>query len=133
MKEKKGVTVYKCDYCNKKLFRKHAMFSHEIKCKQNPLNIRACFDCSMCEKVEIKFEPEIQTYHNNNDLTKSHSFKCLSKNIFMFPPKMEHSEGGLPSYVLHEGLEIDQEKMPILCNIKTSIDDRMNMFFKNIN
>jgi DNA-directed RNA polymerase subunit RPC12/RpoP len=130
MKEIKNVVVYKCDHCEKKLFRKHAMVNHEIKCSSNPLNIRDCFDCPMLEVVDIKYEPEPQTY--DNDLRDSRCFRCSSKKVFMYPPKMEHSAQGLPTYVEFNNEEITQERMPISCNIKQSQDNSFNGFWKTI-
>ena len=94
MKEIKNVVVYKCDHCQKKLFRKHAMVNHEIK-------------CSRC-------------------------FRCSSKKVFMYPPKMEHSAQGLPTYVEFNKEEITQERMPISCNIKQRQDNSFNGFWKTI-
>ena len=130
MKILENITVYKCEHCPKKLFRKHAMESHENKCSQNPKNIRACFDCAMCESVKIKYEPEPQIY--DGDLSESTAFKCMSKNVFMYPPKMEYSEKGVPSYVEFNNEEITQERMPIICNIKQRQDNSFNGFWKTI-
>jgi hypothetical protein len=123
-----NVTIYKCEHCNKKLFRKHAMINHEIKCKENPLNIRSCFDCSLCEMVKIKFELSTKTYEGE-ELGDSNSFKCKAKNIFMYPPKLKHSNNGIPEYVEHEGKEITQEEMPIECSKKISYGDEFNEMF----
>jgi hypothetical protein len=127
MKTLENITIYKCDHCSKKLFRKHAMTNHENKCSQNPKNIRACFDCAMCESVKIKYEPEPQIY--DGDLSESTAFKCMSKNVFMYPPKMEYSEKGIPSYVEYQNEEISQEKMPLTCDIKKRQSDDMELFF----
>ena len=106
--------VHSCDHCNKKLFREHAMKAHELKCSKNPLNIRACFDCSFCKKVGIEYEPEVQTYEDDT-LPKSSCFKCTAKNIFMCPPKVEHGKG-LPDVVWYGDEEISQESMPLKCD-----------------
>lgn len=130
MKIIENVVVYKCEYCDKKLFRKNAMINHEAKCSRNPLNIRACFDCAMCEKVNIKYEPEPQIYCGG--LSESTAFKCLSKNTYMYPPKIEFSEKGIPDYVEFNGEEIIQDKMPISCEIKQRQEDDLNSFFKEL-
>lgn len=36
-----NVTVYKCEFCNKKLYRKHAMIKHEDLCIHNTKKIKA--------------------------------------------------------------------------------------------
>ena len=117
MKVKENVTIYQCEFCYKKLFIEKAMLVHEVKCSQNPLNIRACFDCENMERVNIKYEPSVQTYENDN-LMSSTTFKCNAKKIFMFPPKFEHSEKGVPEYVEYNGEEITQESMPLNCEQK---------------
>jgi len=120
---KKNIDVFQCEYCSKKLFRKHAMVNHELKCSMNPINIRACFNCDFCEKIEIKYEGEPQTF-GNNDLRSSNSFKCTKKQTFMFPPKVEYGRGA-PGYVEFNGEEIIQEKMPLKCEFQKeeSIED----------
>lgn len=130
MKVKNNVTVYQCDFCNKKLFRKNAMVNHEIKCSKNPKNIRACFDCVHCEVVNILFESDVQTYNDDDDtLIESKTFKCNKKNIFMFPPKLEYRENGVPSYVEYKGDEIMQEKMPLICEVKDSQTELFKIIF----
>lgn len=112
MKVIDNITVYKCDHCSKKLFRKHAMQIHEKKCTKNPKNIRACFNCTFCKRIKIKYEPE-----SGGLLQESTSFKCTTKNIFMFPPKLEHPVERLPSYVEYRDKEILQDKMPLTCDM----------------
>jgi len=115
MKVFTDVTIYKCDFCPKKLFKKSAMIAHEQKCKSNPANIRGCFNCIHCDKVPIKYDPG----YNYDLLIESHSFKCNAKeNVFMFPPKLEHSKNGVPEYVIYEEEEITQRKMPIKCDLQ---------------
>ena len=106
--------VHYCDHCNKKLFREHAMKSHELKCSKNPLNIRACFDCGFCEKVKIEYSPLAQTFENEDSLNSS-CFKCTAKDVYMYPPKVEHGKG-LPDVVWYKNEEIEQESMPLRCD-----------------
>lgn len=107
------------------------MEAHENRCSQNPLNIRACFNCSHCERVEIKYEPQIQTYEEAEVLVKSSAFKCNAKNKFMFPPKFEYSDKGVPEYVEYKGEEISQEKMPLECDLRKeyTLEDYFNIGF----
>lgn len=127
MKEKLNVTVYQCDHCSKKLFRKNAMVNHEVKCSKNPLNIRACFDCSLCKRVDIQFEPSIQVYTEADRLRNTTSFRCSSKKVFMYPPKLEYSENGVPEYALYNDDEITQEKMPLKCDLQ-KIEENIDFF-----
>lgn len=121
MKTRNNITVYQCDFCSKKLFRKQAMEKHEIKCSSNPANIRACFDCEFCEKVSIMYEPESYSMNSESIFKASFSFKCNKKEVFMYPPKVEHGSG-IPSYVLHKGEEILQEPMPLKCEFQKPIE-----------
>jgi hypothetical protein len=53
----KNVTVYKCEHCGKKLFRKHAMEKHEKFCYRNPANRHICFEgCEYLKREDIKDE-----------------------------------------------------------------------------
>jgi len=122
MKTKTNVTVYQCEFCNKKLFRKSAMELHENKCTHRPLNIRACFNCPLVDKVKIKYEPSYNFYGADNMIT-SFTFKCTAKEIFMYPPRIEHSVNGVPGFVECNGEEITQEAMPIECDLKPEMED----------
>ena len=116
MEIKNNITVYKCDHCSKKLFRKHAMAAHEIRCSKNPENIRACFTCIHLKSVEMRYEGNLPTYHE--ELRDGTCFKCTKKDIFLYPPKLEYNENGVPGYTEFEGEEIEQEKMPITCLLR---------------
>ena len=127
MKTIENVTLYKCDFCGKKMQRKHAMIEHEKKCSHNPLNKRKCLEfCENLVRVEIFVEPSVQTYTQSDELVKSSCFKCKAKNIFMYSPKIEHSNRGVPDYVLHNEKEIIQEPMPLHCDL---FDNYLKPFF----
>lgn len=87
------------------------MIRHEKKCSSNPDNHRDCFDCSHCVKVPIEYEGD----NTGGMMRSSSTFKCSKKNIFMYPPKFEHSDQSIP-YAEHEGEEIVQEKMKQDCD-----------------
>jgi uncharacterized radical SAM superfamily protein len=54
MKVTENVTVYQCEHCGKKLFRKHAMIKHEELCNNNHKNYKACMaGCAFLEKTQI--------------------------------------------------------------------------------
>ena len=127
MEIKNNITVYKCDHCSKKLFRKQAMAAHELRCSKNPENIRACFGCANLERVDIEFETTVQTY--DYELRKGSCFRCRAKNIFMHPPKLEYNEKGVPVYTEFEGEEIEQEKMPLLCELRVDEFEEINEMF----
>lgn len=115
MKVIENVTLYKCDHCGKKLQRKHAMEAHEKKCSSNPENDRMCSSCIFLEKVNISYEPHVQSYEGT--LNSSICFKCTKKDIFMFPVSFEYSNKGVPPYVEYQGEEIIQQPMLKECDI----------------
>jgi len=116
MKIKNNITVYKCDHCSKKLFRKHAMEAHELSCSKNPKNIRACFSCMHLKSVEMRYEGNPQIF--NDELRDGTCFKCTKKDIFLYPPKLEYNEKGVPEYTEYKGEEIEQERMPMTCLLR---------------
>ncbi|AIM37395.1 hypothetical protein KO02_12355 [Sphingobacterium sp. ML3W] len=119
MRTQENVTVYHCDFCKKKLFRKHAMLKHEEGCEQNPKNKIACFSgCRHLEHIEIEFD--VFSHHAYEDgepilhSRKSSCFKCMTKNTLMYTFAAEKRD--LPSKYL-EDFE-NQEPMPkIKCNL----------------
>ena len=113
MKEIKNVTLYKCDHCGKKLQRKHAMVNHEAKCRSNPNNIKACFDCEYIDRVAIEYYSDFEW---DDGPCQSTAFMCTKKGVFMYPPKLEHSARGIPDITTYKGNEITQESMPIECD-----------------
>ena len=46
----KQVIQYTCDYCKKKLIRKQAMITHELRCTHSPVNQRPCLECKYLDK-----------------------------------------------------------------------------------
>lgn len=110
MKTKENVTLYECDFCKKKMQRKHSMENHEIRCAKNPANVPKCYDCENCEKVPIRYE------RNGGDiLEKGSAFVCnVQKDFFMFPPSIGFRGG--PPYSEYHGEEIEQNPMPMECD-----------------
>ena len=88
MKIKENITVFVCDHCGKKMFRRHAMEKHEIYCGQNPENDRACSYCDYMERREIKY------YYDGYDgehSGKSNGFYCIKIEKYIYPPFIEGS------------------------------------------
>ena len=112
MKVKQNVTLYICEHCKKKLFMKHAMVKHEIKCSMNPANFSACAGCNHLEEKPIEYTRfGYNGYVETEDVIETHTFHCkkLNKDIY-------------PSAVLHKGLPekypetfSEQEVMPVEC------------------
>jgi hypothetical protein len=56
MQEIKNVSIFKCDFCGKKSFRKCDTTAHEKWCSKNPANNHACFrDCRHLLKTEEEY------------------------------------------------------------------------------
>ena len=43
-------------------------------------------------------------------------FYCKAKKVYMYPPKAEHGDFGIPDYVTVDDEEISQERMPTECD-----------------
>jgi hypothetical protein len=113
----KDVTVYICDYCKKKLFRKYAMVNHELLCDKNPINNKACFGCIHLENEEV--ERYVDGYDGDYQTIKSGCFKCAKLDKLMFTWNAE--KRGLPE-AYPEDFE-EQKKMPKECRHFSSYDN----------
>jgi hypothetical protein len=85
---KQGVTVYKCEYCKKKLFVKSSMQKHEKYCNQNPENFKACLGCIKLEEVKItcyRYSAEAGAVVP----FKSNGFYCKALDKGVYPTKVE--------------------------------------------
>lgn len=78
MLTKPNVTVYQCEHCKNKMFRKHAMELHEKWCTKNPDNFMKCIGC---ENLEIKtFQ-----FMGYDGFVNAKCFSCKAKNVEMYP------------------------------------------------
>src|SRR5574342_182226 len=119
MKIKKGVTVYTCDYCKKKLFIKQAMERHEKWCYNNPENSKACFGCRFLEETEIPYDVNMNALGQNlgvifdayTETRTARGFHCKKLDKTLYPLKVEKK--GLP-LKYPETFE-NQEPMPKEC------------------
>lgn len=107
MKTKTGVTVYYCDHCKKKMFRKHAMEHHEKWCPKNPDNAKACSLCKHLE--ETKIEIYYDTFNGEGSMIRK-AFRCTKLDKLLYPLAVERR--GLN---LRFGTFDDQEPMPKEC------------------
>ena len=87
MKETNNVTVFQCDFCKKKLFRKHAMVKHEDWCTYNPKNFSACSGCAFIkERLEtIEIPSGSMEYSALTYQTKQ--FECTLLKKWLYPMK----------------------------------------------
>lgn len=97
--------IYKCDHCNKLYQVKGAAERHEKACHKNPDNERACFGCDNLDRRETS----IGMMGPWGEIEKPvNCLYCKSKDIFLYPPKVEHKGN---SFELGEG----NEPMPKVC------------------
>ena len=94
-------TIYECEHCGKYYKSKYHCEKHELMCKQNPANQRACFGCSNLSMKNIimegcDFDHEVTLLH------------CAVKDEFVYPPKVE-----IKGNALDVG---DNNPMPKECN-----------------
>jgi len=123
MKIKTNVTLYICEHCGKKMFRKYAMEQHEKWCSLNPENRRACEGCEHLQETTIEvsyghYDGSV-TYHN------AKAFRCTKLDKLLYPLKVEQ-RGLLEKYP--ETFE-DQQPMPKTCEYKTNTADYYNDVF----
>jgi hypothetical protein len=108
MKIKTGVTVYHCDHCKKKMFRKHAMEFHEKWCPKNPENEKACTGCAFLkeEKVTVYWDG----FDGEHDMQRN-GFRCTKLDKLLYPLAVQRRglDGRYPEHFA------DQEPMPKVC------------------
>lgn len=112
MKEKHNVTLYSCDFCNRKMQIKKAMIRHEKVCTKNPENYIACSDCKHCEATTKQFH--YQNHYYGDCYKEVKSFKCNALDKIMYPPKIEKTVIDFP-----ENFE-DEIVMPSKCEYQNS-------------
>ena len=112
-------TVYQCDYCGKKQYRKCDMTKHEKWCKKNPKNDHKCFQ--YC--VHLVRDRE-DCYDEGESPKTRRTFTCSLLNKKMYSYIAERRDIVRNLY--------DCERMPLQCD---SYKDRMDIYeiddFKN--
>lgn len=84
--------IYKCEHCRKMYQIKRFAEAHEEARAKNPENKRACFGCKFLNKREkvVYFD----TW--NGEATRTFELcHCSKKEIFLYPPKVEHKGNSL--------------------------------------
>lgn len=87
MKEKHNVTLYSCDFCNRKMQIKNAMIRHEKICTKNSDNFIACSGCDNCQ--EVKKTIHFDNHYYGDMQREVNSFYCKHHEKNMYPPKAE--------------------------------------------
>jgi hypothetical protein len=105
---KENITVYICQHCKKRYFKKNACEKHETICYSNPENFRACSGCDHLEETTNK------VFFDAWDGESSRTFKafrCKKLDKMLYPFKVE-AKGIIGKYP--ESFE-EQEPMPKKC------------------
>lgn len=111
MKITEGITLYQCEFCKKKYFRKHACENHEKFCPSNPDNFKACSGCVFLKEEKVEYVVSNHDYHDQG--RSSNGFRCSQKDQLLYPLKAERLK--LPQR-FPETFE-DQEPMPKECDL----------------
>lgn len=111
---KENVTVYSCEYCKKKLFRQHAMGTHEMMCTKNPDNYRPCYGCKYLEKKEFKVNIGMD-YMGNDVFDNKNLLYCNAKESCLQTPQVEMKGNAIYQEKI-EG-EIENNPMPKHCDL----------------
>ncbi len=74
-------TIFKCDHCGKRQFRKCDMVRHEKWCKENPSNKHKCFE--MCQHL-VKTEEQYIIQGEDGYVSKKTIFTCNVNSQRMF-------------------------------------------------
>lgn len=84
MKVKENITMYQCDFCNKRLLVKNAMIRHENACSKSPENHSECETCGNLEETEIAVEDYMGITR------KAKAFRCKHFDKLVYPAKVVH-------------------------------------------
>jgi len=129
MKTITGVTLYRCDHCNKAYRHKGHARKHEERCSSNPENQSACLGCPYLQKRQITYQHERVYYdylfnHQSNTTEKkqyteldertANTFFCPVKEVFMMHPKTKPYQDSIKT-VLHRAKQVEQIPMPTMC------------------
>jgi len=115
---KDNITLYVCEHCQRKMFRKHSMVNHEEKCDKNPKNHKACYGCIhlKIEEIEVEFG---RNYEDGEYITNtSHHYVCDKLKKMMFTWKAEKAK--LPEK--YPETFDEQKPMPNTCRSRTEYD-----------
>jgi hypothetical protein len=83
-----NITVYRCDFCKKKLFVKKAMERHEMYCGKNPENFKRCADgCIHLEEIRVDYW--VEDYHGDGYDKTAKGFRCNKLNKLLYPTIVE--------------------------------------------
>lgn len=115
MRVKENVIVYQCEFCKRKMFRKHSMERHEKWCDHNPDNFRKCHWCSHLETISVEYYITVYSPYGDLDETRKETtgFRCKKLDKMLYPFKAEKK--GLPDK--YPETFDGQEPMPKECDL----------------
>lgn len=107
---KENITVYICQHCKKRYFKKHACEKHETLCYSNPENFRACTGCEHLQEIDAEYW--MDTFDGGRAV-KTKGFRCTKLEKELYPFKVER-KGLVEKYPeSFEGVE----PMPKRCDL----------------
>lgn len=109
---KENVTLYKCDYCRKKMQVKAAMERHEKLCYMRPENKSACTACIHLEEIKVEYTTFYPTPWGEYESQKtSTGFRCKKLD------KLMYHQGAVVKGLVEKYPETfeGREKMPVEC------------------
>lgn len=101
--------IYKCDHCNKLYQAKRHCAYHELVCKKNPDNKRACFGCDYLTKTNIEHLTGYGDGSGEEQTEFSMLLFCNKKRVCLHTPQSEIKQNAL------ETIGFDNEQMPKEC------------------
>lgn len=105
----KQATIYRCGFCNKLYLKKKYCERHEMACSKNPINWRSCFECP--NLVSRTGETPTNVYNGDEFKTVRFLF-CESRQVALYPPKIERKARGGYEFLYFEDEEYSNEPMP---------------------
>jgi len=84
--------IYKCEYCNKLYQIKRFADYHELMCKKNPRNKRACFGCINLSKKTITDYFDMQDGEHEREVKLLY---CKKLECFLYPPQVEMKQNAI--------------------------------------
>ncbi len=101
----KIITVFDCEFCNKRYFYKKRCETHESQCNYNPINERPCFSCKNFGFIKTKVK--IESPFAIEDISLYH---CKKKDICLISPSSEKKGLG------YNTLTLKNYPMPVKCD-----------------
>lgn len=80
--------VFKCEHCRKMYQIKHHCEKHELVCKKNPENIRACHSCSILRKQKTTVWAGYGDVNGDEAERVVEVLFCHKKDCFIYPPSV---------------------------------------------